>query len=153
MISGNNLRPSINIVSDFYGNQSSRSCGNSNDGSISTSGQVDDGQFRLVPNQSDDLEIEDDSPNEPFESIVRYNDKSKEPNNISRDALDDNEDVDTNAEENGRYAYEDNLQARTSSSATDLSANQTRSVPKESPKTGSSNGTGKTTDRRLRSVG
>ena len=149
LISGNNLRPSINIVSDFYGNQSSRSCGNSNDGSISTSGQVDDGQFRLVPNQSDDLEIEDDSPNEPFESIVRYNDKSKEPISISRDALDDNEDVDTNAEENGRYAYEDNVPARTSSSATDSSANLTRSAPKESPKAGSSNGTGKTTDRRL----
>ena len=140
-------QPSINIVNDFYGNHS-RSWGNSNDGSISTSGQVDDGQFRLVPNQSDNFEIEDDSTNEPFDSIHRYNDVRKDHITGSHNAFDGKEDMES--PKNGtRKSDSDSSEAAASASQLDISQQHSPLRPNIKGQKVSATGTGKTTDRRL----
>ena len=140
---------SINIVNDFYGNHS-RSCGNSNDGSISTSGQVDDGHFRLVPNESDGIELEDDTANAPFESVSRNDELRMDHVHESHVGFDEKEDLDS--QENSLVKLDDSSREHGSSSSSANSyMNQQRSPPKQNvPNHRPSNGgTGKTSDRRL----
>ena len=127
--SSHSQQPSINIVNDFYGNHS-RSCGNSNDGSISTSGQVDEGQFRLVPNESIDIELEDDAANLSFDSISRYDDLRMEQIQGSHAAFDGKEDVDSHEHSLGK-SDDSSREAGSSSVGSNLDVNQQRSSPKQ----------------------
>ena len=146
------LQASINIVSDFYGNHS-RSCGNSNDGSISTSGQIDDGQFRLVPNQSDDLDIEDDSANEPFDSLERYNDRRRDHNQGSHGAFGRNEISEPHGNGSGKSSFvgnRDGSEAGASTSGSQIDMHSEQSSPRHNGKGHKSGmGAGKTSNRRL----